>query len=166
MRQSRIARKRSSPPCAATDSRRISSPLCAAPTSAPNRNKIKTLFQEDDMRGLFMVFLALAGIGRAQEQDITSIRSVPKAPPRAEGEGPFPRLILRGATLIDGTGAPPVGPVDDVVEGNVIRSVQSVGYPGVPIDPASRPKAGASDKELDLSGMYLLPGFIDMHGHI
>ena len=118
------------------------------------------------MKGWFMVFLALAGIGRAQEQDITSIQAVPKAPPRAEGEGPFGRLILRGATLIDGTGAPPVGPVDVVVEGNVIRSVASVGYPGAPIDPESRPKAGASDKELDLTGMYLLPGFIDMHGHV
>ena len=43
------------------------------------------------------------------------------APPRADGEGPWKRLILRGATLIDGTGAPPVGPVDIVVEGNRIR---------------------------------------------
>ena len=32
------------------------------------------------------------------------------APNRAEGEGPFDRLIIRGATLIDGTGAPPRGP--------------------------------------------------------
>ena len=38
------------------------------------------------------------------------------APPRAEGVGPFARLVIRGATLIDGTGAPPVGPVDIVVE--------------------------------------------------
>ncbi|HEY7816632.1 MAG TPA: amidohydrolase, partial [Vicinamibacteria bacterium] len=118
------------------------------------------------MRGTFLFLLAFAGIARAQEQDITSIQSVPKAPPRAEGDGPFSRLILRGATLIDGTGAPPVGPVDVVVEGNVIRSVQSVGYPGVPIDSASRPAAGSADKELDLEGMYLLPGFIDMHGHV
>jgi hypothetical protein len=41
------------------------------------------------------------------------------APPRRadEGEGPFERLIIRGATLIDGTGAPPVGPMDIVIEG-------------------------------------------------
>jgi hypothetical protein len=32
-----------------------------------------------------------------------------------EGEGPFERLIIRGATLIDGTGAPPIGPVDIVI---------------------------------------------------
>ena len=51
-----------------------------------------------------------------------------------EGEGPFERLIIRGATLIDGTGAPPVGPVDIVIENNRITKVESVGYPGLPID--------------------------------
>jgi len=48
------------------------------------------------------------------------------APPRAEGEGPFERLIIRNATVIDGTGAPPRGPVDIVVEGNRIKSLFSV----------------------------------------
>jgi imidazolonepropionase-like amidohydrolase len=93
-------------------------------------------------------------------------RPIPVAPPRAEGEGPFSRLILRGATLIDGTGAPPVGPVDVVVEGNRIREIKSVGYPGLPIDPKNRPKAEPGDKELELEGMYLLPGLVDMHAHV
>jgi hypothetical protein len=31
--------------------------------------------------------------------------------------GPYQRLVVRGATMIDGTGAPPRGPVDIVVEG-------------------------------------------------
>ena len=94
--------------------------------------------------------------------------SIPPAPPRRadEGMGPFERLILRGATLIDGTGAPPVGPVDLVIEKNRIADVQIVGSPGVAIDPEKRPKAKAGDKEIDLSGMYVLPGFVDMHGHI
>lgn len=94
--------------------------------------------------------------------------SIPPAPPRRadEGMGPFDRLILRGATLIDGTGAPPVGPVDLVIEKNRIADVQIVGSPGVAIDPEKRPKAKAGDKEIDLSGMYVLPGFVDMHGHI
>src|SRR5215213_2659642 len=68
--------------------------------------------------------------------------SIPKAPPRAEGEGPFARLILRGATLIDGTGAPPMGPVDIVIEKNRIVDIVAVGSPGVAIDPEGRPKAG------------------------
>jgi hypothetical protein len=93
-------------------------------------------------------------------------KSILKAPPRAEGEGPFPHLILRGVTVIDGTGAPPFGPVDIVIAGNVIEDVQTVGFPGLPIDPAKRPKAKPGDKEIDLTGMYVLPGFVDMHGHI
>jgi hypothetical protein len=104
---------------------------------------------------------SLAAVSRAQE-----IRSIPPAPPRAEGEGPWKRLILRGATLVDGTGAPPVGPVDIVVEGNRIRSIKSVGAPGVAIDPTRRPKAEAGDHELDLAGHYVLPGFVDLHGHL
>jgi len=92
--------------------------------------------------------------------------TVPAAPDRAEGEGPFDRLILRGATLVDGTGAPPRGPVDIVVEGNRIARIRNVGAPGIPIDPERRPKAEEGDRELDLSGMYILPGFVDMHGHM
>jgi len=93
-------------------------------------------------------------------------QSIPEAPPRNEGEGPFPRLILRGGTLIDGTGAPAIGPVDIVVEGNRIVDIKSVGVPGVPIDAEKRRQAGAGDRELNVEGMYILPGFIDMHGHI
>ena len=81
-------------------------------------------------------------------------------------EGPFEQLIIRGVTLINGNGAPPIGPVDIVVEKNKIVKIAVVGYPGVEIDPARRPKLKAGGKELDTDGMYLLPGFIDMHGHI
>jgi len=92
--------------------------------------------------------------------------SIPAAPERAEGEGPFKRLILRGGILIDGTGAPPFGPVDIVVEKNRIAAIRSVGNPGVPIRPERRPKAQEGDMELDVMGMYILPGFVDMHAHI
>ncbi|MDC7993916.1 amidohydrolase family protein [Altibacter sp. HG106] len=81
-------------------------------------------------------------------------------------EGPFSQLIIRGVTLINGNGAPPIGPVDITVEENRITDISVVGYPGVPIDNAKRPKLKSGGKELDASGMYLLPGFIDMHGHI
>ena len=89
---------------------------------------------------------------------------VTPAPDRTRGDGPFDRLILRGPTLIDGTGAPPVGPVDIVIEGNRIVEVTSVGAPGVPIDPENRPPANGA-REIDLRGSYVLPGFVDMHGH-
>jgi imidazolonepropionase-like amidohydrolase len=83
--------------------------------------------------------------------------------PAGEGEGPFERLVIRGATLIDGTGAPPRGPVDIVVEGNRIRQIVDVGFPGLPIDTAGRPRRGT--KELDATGMYVMPGFVDLHLH-
>ncbi len=84
--------------------------------------------------------------------------------PRAEGEGPFGRLVIRGAIMIDGAGAPPQGPVDIVVEGGRIAQIVAVGAPGLPIDPQRRPKPG--DREIEASGKYLLPGFINLHGHI
>lgn len=88
------------------------------------------------------------------------------APKRSEGEGPFDRLILRGGIVIDGEGAPPYGPVDIIIEGNKIVSVRSVGAPGVPVKESTRPKANDGDKVIDISGHYVLPGFVDMHGHI
>jgi hypothetical protein len=91
---------------------------------------------------------------------------VTPAPDREEGEGPFEQLIIRGATLINGNGAPPVGPVDIVIEHNIIKSVETVGYPGVPINENRRPVLKNGGKEIDAHGKYVLPGFIDMHGHI
>jgi hypothetical protein len=94
-----------------------------------------------------------------------ALAQIEKAPNRAEGEYAN-RTIIRGVTLINSTGAPPVGPIDIVIEKNKIAQIKQVGYPGVPIDPKSRPKLNEGDKELDCTGMYLMPGFIDMHGHI
>ncbi len=43
------------------------------------------------------------------------------APDRVRGEGPFDRLILRGVIVINGEGAPPIGPMDVVIEGESHR---------------------------------------------
>ena len=99
------------------------------------------------------------------ENKTSERKTTPVSPDRAEGEGPYDRLILRGGTLIDGTGAPPIGPVDIVIEKNRIVQIKSVGYPGVPIDSENRPDADGG-QEIDVEGMYVLPGFVDMHGHI
>ena len=90
----------------------------------------------------------------------------PYAPDRkaGEGEGPFKRLIIRGATIVDGTGAPPLGPVDLVIEGNRIREVRSVGAPKLAIKAEDRPTDAT--REIDGSNLYVLPGFVDLHGHI
>jgi len=80
-----------------------------------------------------------------------------------EGKGPFKMLVIRGVTLIDGTGAPPQGPVDIVVSGNRIASVRSAGTPGLALRPNRAPQN--ADLEVDATGMYLMPGFVDMHVH-
>ncbi|MBL4856523.1 MAG: amidohydrolase, partial [Idiomarina sp.] len=109
--------------------------------------------------------IALAMVAMAFTVAAYAVQAPPKAPERDRGEGPYERLILRGGTLINGEGAPPFGPVDIVIEKDRIVNIVSVGNPGVPIKPEGRPEAGANDKELDVSGKYILPGFVDMHGH-
>ncbi len=83
---------------------------------------------------------------------------------RTSGVGPFNRLVLRGATVIDGTGAPPSGPVDIVVENGRITELKNVGTPIKPINPANRPAAG--DHEIDCHGKFVTPGLIDCHAHV
>ena len=84
-----------------------------------------------------------------------------------EGGGPYDQLIIRGVTMIDGTGGPPTGPVDIVVEKNKIVDIVSVGVPHIPIDPAQRPKLKTKGnvKEIDATGKYIMPGIIDLHVH-
>jgi imidazolonepropionase-like amidohydrolase len=107
---------------------------------------------------LALLVLSLAVLAEEKQQ--------PYAPDRraGEGDGPYDHLVIRGATLIDGTGAPAQGPVDIVIEKNRITEIRSVGYPHVAIKEEERPKGG--NKEIDASHMYVLPGLIDMHAHI
>ncbi len=88
------------------------------------------------------------------------------APDRNEGEGPYTQLIIRGVTLINGTGAPAIGPVDIVIENNRITKIVVVGAEGTKIDPKRRPILATNGKELDANGLFALPGLIDMHTHI
>jgi hypothetical protein len=93
---------------------------------------------------------------------LAQLRPGPDRAP-GEGEGPFERLIIRGVTVIDGAGAPPFGPTDVVIEGNRIVAVQTVGYPGVSLEGRRRPQNAT--REIDGTGMYLMPGFVDLHVH-
>lgn len=84
----------------------------------------------------------------------------------SSANGPYSQLIIRGVTLINGNGAPPQGPIDIVVEQNRIVDIKVVGYPGVPINEKRRPQLKEGGREIDATGHFLLPGFVDMHGHI
>ena len=99
------------------------------------------------------------------KQETTENPMVKPAPDRkaGEGEGPFERLIIRGAIVIDGTGSPPRSPMDIVIENNKIVDMVSVGAPRLKIDESKRPK-GAT-KEIDAHGKYVMPGIIDLHVH-
>ena len=97
-----------------------------------------------------------------EEEEEPPVTPAPDREP-GEGEGPFERLILRGATMIDGTGAPPRGPVDIAIEGNRIVEVESVGAPKTPIDEEDRPEDAT--REIDLHGSYVMPGIVDLHVH-
>jgi imidazolonepropionase-like amidohydrolase len=66
-----------------------------------------------------------------------------------------PPLVIRGATLIDGTGRAPAANVTVVVEGPRIARVTG---------DAVAPPAGAT--VIDGRGKYLIPGLIDVHVHL
>ena len=111
------------------------------------------------LRYLFIsAFLLLSHYMQSQE-----MASSPKV---KEGNGPYSQLIIRGAILIDGTGAPPIGPVDIVIENDRIANIRRVGFPGVEIESSRRPKLKTGGHEVDAHGSYVIPGMVDMHGHI
>ncbi len=80
-----------------------------------------------------------------------------------EGKGPFKTMVIRGGLLIDGTGGPPRGPVDIVIEGNRIAAVRSAGTPGLAPKADRDPKK--TDFEIDATSLYITPGFVDLHVH-
>jgi len=84
-------------------------------------------------------------------------------PARDAGSGPYRRLVLRNVTIVNGTGAPAQGPYDLVITQDRIAEVRSIGTPGA-IDESKRAQPG--DQELDLTGHYVLPGFVDTHVHL
>ena len=71
-------------------------------------------------------------------------------------KGPYNQLIIRGATLINGNGAPPISPVDITVENDIISGISVIGYPGVPIDENKRPKLRVGGKEINAKGTTIL----------
>jgi urease alpha subunit len=92
-------------------------------------------------------------------------RLVP-APDRrsGEGQGPFPELTIRNVMVIDGTGAPPAGPMNVVIQRNRIARISSAGTPGV--TPRSDGGAKPAGEVIDGTGMFLMPGFVNLHAHL
>ena len=76
------------------------------------------------------------------------------APPVEQASGE-PTLVIKGATLIDGTGAEPQADSVVVLRGNRIERVGAADM-SVP----------ANAEVVDASGKYLVPGLIEAHGHL
>jgi len=67
-------------------------------------------------------------------------------------------IVIRGVTLIDGTGQAPVAGATVIVEEGRIVSAGSAAYPG--------PALPAGSVVLDARGMTVMPGVIDAHDHL
>ncbi len=77
----------------------------------------------------------------------------------------YSRLVVRNAMLINGCGTPAEGPVDIAIERDTIKSI-------IDVDPValSRKPSGwkrpEGDLVIDATGMFVIPGLVDMHAHI
>ena len=84
------------------------------------------------------------------------------APP-VHGQRPNGTLVIRNALVIDGNATPTTGPWDIVVEGGRITAM-------VPLDAVAlksgRQQRPVAQVEIDATGKYVLPGLINIHGHL
>lgn len=82
------------------------------------------------------------------------------------------RVVIRGATVLSGRGAPgsnrampPEGPVDIIIENGVITdivlmdAVNSAGY-------GRNFQRPTGDRVIDATGMFVTPGLVEMHAHL
>lgn len=97
----------------------------------------------------------------AQSVERAAATSVGAAP--THGVRPA-RLVIRNAMVIEGNGTPAEGPKDIVIEGNRIVDIVSIDPVAVKSGTARRPAAGGA--ELDAAGKYVMPGLINIHGHV
>src|SRR5437660_4289746 len=74
----------------------------------------------------------------------------------------YPRLVVRGAIVVDGSGTPAAGPKDIVIENNMIVDVVAIDSVAMANGTARRPQG---DVEIDATGKYVLPGLINAHAH-
>lgn len=80
-------------------------------------------------------------------------RRVP-IPPRDRSNDPI--LVVRGGTLIDGTGTDPIANAVLVIRGDQILDVGPAGQVSIP---------SRVDRTVDVNGLYIVPGLIDLHMH-
>src|SRR5436853_234531 len=76
----------------------------------------------------------------------------------------YNRVVIRNAMVVDGNGTPASGPKDIVIEGNRITDI--VGFDPISALQGTARRPATGDVEIDATGKYVLPGLINLHGHI
>lgn len=102
---------------------------------------------------------------------LVSILSVPVVTSRAQSGRTnvvpgrrYSRLVIRNAKVIDGNATPLSGPYDIVVEAGTIKEMVGLDAVAVASGTARRPAQG--EAEIDATGKYVMPGLINLHGHV
>jgi len=122
-----------------------------------------------------LAFLSMTahGASPAVAQSAVDRVTLPEPIPLGTTKGErYERLIVRNATVLSGRGTPrsnravpPEGPVDIVIEDGRIVDM-------IPVDPVNVGQYGEEAGDagqghvLDATGMYVLPGLVDMHVHL
>ena len=90
-----------------------------------------------------------------------------QAPTASRGQR-YARLLIRNANVIDGAGNPTRGPFDILIQNNTIVAIQAsrpAEFSGSSVPGQGQLSANA-DRVIDATGMTVMPGLVDVHGHI
>jgi imidazolonepropionase-like amidohydrolase len=125
------------------------------------------------MRTALATFMLAASAAAAQNpMEIAMPEPIPMGTTRGESAS---KLVIRNAVVVSGRGSengnramPPEGPVDIVIENGLIVNM-------IPVDPVNaagyqegqgRSAAKSGEREIDASGMYVIPALVEMHAHL
>lgn len=109
--------------------------------------RYRVRYGKDESSGISERFFVKTGSGEWKIAVTTAFENPPGTPP--------PPLALVGATLVDGSGAPPVPNAVVVIRGGEIDCAGTATECQAPDDIA----------KLDVSGKWLTPGLVDTHVH-
>lgn len=98
-------------------------------------------------------------ISQVMKLGITPAKYAPNS--GKEREGPFKRLVIKNASVINGTGAP-LQHMTIIIEGDRIVNLQGGGTGSLH---TGEQDFDSDTKVIDATGKYVLPGFIDAHVH-
>jgi imidazolonepropionase-like amidohydrolase len=99
---------------------------------------------------------AAAQYNLRQQPGMTTTDDPRRIPIPARDTSADPVLVLRGGTLIDGTGAAPIADAVVVLRGNRVVAAGPAATTSLP---------SRVDRTVEVAGLYLVPGLIDLHMH-